>query len=1455
MSKKLLSSFEITPLLETVEKDLPHLVNTNEDDGDLKDESASSTPCAASSYLFTSNITLVMVINATTLEEQIASLTKAIEGLTKHVQEQDSQITKLMSKVDNVDASRIIGKQVELHDKVEMLIPVLQLKEFIMGTIKDRFDGSSKSSLTYAKPYTKMIDNLKMTIHMTHFIETYNDAGTYGDYLWKKEPIIDYINHWRNLSLNCKDRLSEASTIEMCIQEIHWGLRYIIRKATHLERYKAKKGGKSFPKTPNKESMAVNATPIKFKGNTNDKSGEKKDTPQEMRQRKLTLKEMQAKQYPFLDSNIFGIFDDLLKANLIELLEINCPEEAGCVDNPEYCKYHYLVGHPIHDCFIFKDKEDNATANLITIKFGSIDVIMENVPRSNDGGKLDYYNNISCNMTSEQKISSNEVCLFKNKVHNVSDDCVLAVTFTDEDLLLSSKSHNRPLFITGYTHKQKVNIFPLRTLKELGICMDELANMLDDDKPFTEIESHFTDAKYYLEDAKKIKAKDSPSHEKSKQQDDGVEGRSSVIEVGHLKELVLPLTKFDAKKPSLQLLEGFVCPTQGVEIEHGVCIEIQNAKCFDIKTYKLLVIAGYNPKKMLKESGHIVQSTRIGLEFVPQNPIRIAIKRANTNHVSEGEFSSTDDANHQRLAISKTSKYLIRVSKPRTTQKLQSLIPSHMRRCSTLLISCEKMLKVELQTIIFSRTQDDEDDRENVASSYHINIGFDREMKEKDAEAAPPELEECIKATIDELKEINLGDVDSPRPIYISALLVIDEERAYIKLLHEFKDVFAWSYKEMPGLDLKVAVHHLSIKKGACPLVPLIEAEVNKLIEVGFIRELTIFRTPKDIYCYKVMPFRLKNTRATYQKAMQKIFDDMLIKILNLRKVLERLRRYQLKMNLLKCTFGVKSGKFLEFIVDAILNMPEPQDIHKLKILQGKLAYLRRNAFKRIKTYLMKSPMLVALVSGCSLILYIAPQERSVRALLAQENNDRKESVLYYLSRMMTPNELKYSPIEKICLTFIFTIQNAEVIFVTFDGEVLPYSFTLTQNCLNNITEYQALILGLEMTVDIKQLHLKVYGDSKLVVNQLFGLYEVKKPELLSYFNYARRLIGWLGDVLIEHIPMTDNKQVDALANLASTLAMPEGETRVPICRSWVVPQIFENENRDEDEKNHVFEVFEYEKLLDDPRQRVDIRHRATHFIHYKSTLYRCSFDGVFLRCLGDDEAIQAIEEAHSRICDCMDYVQRCQAYVVGPMTKSFGGHLYILAAIDYFSKWAEAIPLKEVKKKNIADFIYIDIIYRYFQTKKSSMYYAAANGLTEAFNKTLCTSLKKVIAKEALWAYKTIFRMPTQATLYALVYDVEVIVHLEQQIPSLRIAVQEGLTEEKNVRLCLEELEALDEKRLEAQQRLECYQTRLSRAFNKKVPSTLSKLVYTNGAYKLVTEDGLRIGPINGKFLKRYYA
>ncbi|KAK4391369.1 hypothetical protein Sango_1914700 [Sesamum angolense] len=119
-------------------------------------ESSQMSPLAY--YSFTTNVASVMVTNATTIGEQLASLTRAIEGLTKYVQEQDAQIARLINKADNIDASHVMGKQVEANDEVETpikkhytendkyakeiqvssngLIPMDQLKEFIEGTIK-----------------------------------------------------------------------------------------------------------------------------------------------------------------------------------------------------------------------------------------------------------------------------------------------------------------------------------------------------------------------------------------------------------------------------------------------------------------------------------------------------------------------------------------------------------------------------------------------------------------------------------------------------------------------------------------------------------------------------------------------------------------------------------------------------------------------------------------------------------------------------------------------------------------------------------------------------------------------------------------------------------------------------------------------------------------------------------------------------------------------------------------------------------------------------------------------------------------------------------------------------------------------------------------------------------------------------------------------------------------------
>ncbi|XP_019234165.1 PREDICTED: uncharacterized protein LOC109214680 [Nicotiana attenuata] len=784
-----------------------------------------------------------------------------------------------------------------------------------------------------------------------------------------------------------------------------------------------------------------------------------------------------------------------------------------------------------------------------------------------------------------------------------------------------------------------------------------------DDKPFAEAEAYFADAKFYLKNhimnGVKVDESRRPKKdegESSSLQKDALreltlpikkiaplfryvpkvkkdEGESSSLQKDALRELTLPIKQIDTIKLSSKLLENFVAPNMP---QNKALPTKHTNEGFDPNAYRLFAKAGYDPNEpsklgklppeatrkanTMKDKEHVVKQSREGLGYKQLPPVRISIRRASINYITMEDEPA--DPN-------KRPSIFDRLGEPTT----RTSVFERMRRQSELLILCGEVLKVKARTVVHTRERDE--DEESIGSSYHIAANEEQHtsslrkvdenlgdaswcgrisfndgdpQEDEDVEDAPAELEEGIKMNVDALKEVSLGTAEDFWPTY------------------------------MPGLDPKVAVHHLAVKKGARPvkqaqrrfrleLIPSIKAEVNKLIEAGFIREvkyptwissivpvkkkngrirvcvdfrdlnnacpkdefplpilelmigattryeamsfmdgsfgynqirmapkdeeLTAFRTPKGIYCYKVMPFGLKNAGATYQRAMQNIFDDILHKnvecyvddlveksrkrgdhLQDLRMVFERLRRYQLRMNPLKCAFGVTSEKFLGFIVryrgieidqakvDAILKMPEPKNIHELKSLQGKLVYLRRfisnlagkcqpfsrlmkkgvpfewdqaysNAFQSIKSYLMKPPVLAAPIPGKPLILYIAAQESFRNSKVIEVQPPWK---MYFDGAAHREGA------------------GAGVVFVTFQGEVLPYSFTLTQHCTNNVTEYQALILGLEMAVDMRQLQLHIFGDSELVINQLLGSYEVKKPELRPYYDYAQKLIGWLGN-------------------------------------------------------------------------------------------------------------------------------------------------------------------------------------------------------------------------------------------------------------------------------------------------------------------------------------------------------
>ncbi|KAM1343606.1 hypothetical protein PS2_007715 [Malus domestica] len=304
--------------------------------------------------------------------------------------------------------------------------------------------------------------------HVAHFVETCNNAGTEGDYLakqfvrslkgnafewytdlepesinsweqlereslnrfystrrtvsmlelmstkqWKDEPVIDYINRWRTLSLDCKDRLSETSSIEMCIQGMQWGLQYILQgikprtfkelatRAHDMELNIAHHGKKEpiadykndkvletkVEKTTwksTKEAMTVNTAPVKIP--TRGKAIQA-EAFRDQEMRRCTLKELEEKTYPFPDSDVVAMLEDLLEKKVMGLPECRRPEEMNRTDSPRYCKFHRFISHPTEKCFVLKDliqklaqqgkikldHEDTVAVHTTTIMFGSLD--------------------------------------------------------------------------------------------------------------------------------------------------------------------------------------------------------------------------------------------------------------------------------------------------------------------------------------------------------------------------------------------------------------------------------------------------------------------------------------------------------------------------------------------------------------------------------------------------------------------------------------------------------------------------------------------------------------------------------------------------------------------------------------------------------------------------------------------------------------------------------------------------------------------------------------------------------------------------------------------------------------------------------------------------------------------------------------------------------------------------
>ncbi|GJV47560.1 reverse transcriptase domain-containing protein [Tanacetum coccineum] len=422
----------------------------------------------------------------------------------------------------------------------------------------------------------------------------------------------------------------------------------------------------------------------------------------------------------------------------------------------------------------------------------------------------------------------------------------------------------------------------------------------------------------------------------------------------------------------------------------------------------------------------------------------------------------------------------------------------------------------------------------------------------------------------------------------------------------------------------------------------------------------------------------------------------------------------------------------------------------------------------------------------------------------------------------------------------------AGLILTNPEGMEFTYALRFRFDATNNEAEYEALIAGLKIAEQMGVKNLQANVDSRLVANQVNGTYVAKEIDMVRYLEKVKTLTSSFKAFSIKQVPRSENKKADALSKIASTsFAHLSKQVLVEELKEKSISAVEVLAVVEEEGDTWMTPIFKY--LMDgtlpiEEKKARAVKRKSWRFSIINGTLYKKSFLGPWLRCVGPLQANYVLREIHEGSCsmhagtrsvmakalrigyywptmheDARKLIRACQdCQVHKPVPRSPQQKLSPITSPWPFYKWGIDIagPFSEGPGKVKFLIVAID----YFMKRMEEL-------------------------PHVLWAHRTMIKSSNGDTPFSLTYGTEAVIPAEIGMPTLRTAEVDLVQNNEALEI---NLDLLEERREQAAIREAKSKAKMERYYNSKVRSTSFKpgdLVYRNNDASRAEDTG-KLGP-----------